>query len=124
MSRTTTPRVSRHPSYPASGRVPVLIVGHSDGWIEAYAERHVDVRIEIAPYMTTPEGERLAEGYVELSLPRRYRDLYWPGMRRAGRVPQMRSKASPAGKRGPGRPPKPITVCHSLGRSCMMLTHR
>jgi hypothetical protein len=56
---------------------------HDDGWIEAYAERSVDVRIAVMPRMTTPAGKRLAEQYMELTLPRRYRALYWPSNRRA-----------------------------------------
>lgn len=64
-------------------RERVLIVVHGDGWIEVFAERHVDVRIQIAPHMSIPEGERLAEEYIEAALPARFRDLYFPGFLRA-----------------------------------------
>ena len=66
-----------------SKREAVLIVGHSDGWIQVFAEKSVDVRIEMLPHSTTPEAEVLAEEYVGLSLPKRYRDVYWPSMQRA-----------------------------------------
>ena len=85
---SSTPRVSAPPSYhtphaPGKPREAVLVVLHDDGWIEAYAERHVDVRIITMPHMTTPEGERLADEYLGLTLPKRYRDLFWPSNRRA-----------------------------------------
>ena len=64
-------------------REAVLVVGHSDGWIQVFAEKSVDVRIEMLPHSITPEAEVLAEEYVGLSLPKRYRDVYWPSMQRA-----------------------------------------
>jgi hypothetical protein len=63
-------------------REAVLILVHGDGWIEAFAERHVDCRIVMVPFVGTPEGEILAEKYVEQNIPWRYRDLYVPGNRR------------------------------------------
>ena len=78
-SATTAYRISKRPTQ----REAVLILAHGDGWIEAFAEKHVDVRIEMVPWMTTPAGEILAEEYVELSVPKRYRDVYWPNLRRA-----------------------------------------
>ena len=82
---TYTPKVYQSTtSYkPVRNREVVLIVAHGDGWIEAYADKHIDVRIEIAPYITTPEGELLSEEYIELMLPKRYREMYWPIRRRA-----------------------------------------
>jgi hypothetical protein len=82
---TNTPKLNQSTtSYqPVRNREVVLIVAHGDGWIEAYADKHIDVRIEIAPYMTTPEGERLSEEYVGLMLPKRYQEMYWPIRRRA-----------------------------------------
>ena len=56
---------------------------HHDKWVEVYAEKNIDARVAVMPHMTTPEGERLAEQYLELTLPKRYRALYWPGSRRA-----------------------------------------
>jgi hypothetical protein len=74
---------SYHISTRPTRREAVLILAHADGWLEAFADKHVDVRIAIMPAMKTPEGELAAERYVESSLPRRYRDVYWPGNRRA-----------------------------------------
>ena len=62
-------------------REAVLVVCHKDGFIQVYAERHVDVRIEQALHM--PGGEIEAEEYLDSTLPHRYRELYWPGMQRA-----------------------------------------
>ena len=85
MSRATNPQNSPATSHlkPRTPRETVLVVVNGDGWVQVYGQKHVDVRIVIAPYTTTPEGERLAEEYVELTLSQRYRDLYWPGMIRA-----------------------------------------
>ena len=78
-SAPTPYHISKRPTQ----REAVLILAHGYGWLEAFAEKHVDVRIEMVPQVTTQAGEILAEEYVELSLPRRYRDVYWPGNRRA-----------------------------------------
>ena len=64
-------------------RETVLVVPNADGWIGVYGGNNIDVQIAMMPHMTTPEGERLAEQYLELTLPKRYRVLYWPGNRRA-----------------------------------------
>ena len=80
----TSPQVIAPTSYHKSkSREAVLIIAHGDGWLEAYAEKHVDIRIEMLQYMATPEGQILAEEYLKNSLPYRYRQLYWPGQRRA-----------------------------------------
>lgn len=64
-------------------RRKVLIVLYSDGWVEAYAGKDVDVRIVNKIHATTPEGGQMAERILELSLPRVYAELLWPGNRRA-----------------------------------------
>lgn len=79
VSAPTSYHISNRPTQ----REAVLVLAHGDGWLEAFAEKHVDVRIEMVPYMTTQAGEILAEEYVELSVPKRYRDVYWPNLRRA-----------------------------------------
>ncbi len=87
----TSPQVdsattSYHNSNRPTQREAVLILSHGDGWLEAFAQKHVDVRIEMVPYMTTPAGKTLAEEYVELSIPKQYRDVYWPNLRRAADI--------------------------------------
>lgn len=59
-------------------RHSVLVLFHADGWIEVFAERHVDVRIEMVPYTGTVSGEVLAEEYLDLTLSPRYRELHLP----------------------------------------------
>ena len=84
----TSPQVdsaptSYHISTQPTQREAVLVLAHPDGWLETFAEKHVDVRIVMVPQVTTQAGEILAEEYVEASLPKRYRDVYWPANRRA-----------------------------------------
>jgi hypothetical protein len=62
-----------------STRHPVLILCHADGYIEVYGDHQTDVRIQPVPRMTSNAGEILAERYVETVIPRRYRDIYYPG---------------------------------------------
>lgn len=60
-------------------REPVLLLVHADHWVEVFAEKHIDVWIEMIPQMKTQADELLAQEYVEGLLPKRYRDVYWPG---------------------------------------------
>lgn len=59
-------------------RKKVLVVLRPE-WVEVYADDGVDVRIVTAPDMETQEGEVLAEEYLGGVLPRRYKDIYYPG---------------------------------------------
>ena len=62
-------------------RQKVLIILHADGFIEAYADREqVDVKTVVMPHST---DAILAEEYVELTLTKPYRDIYFPLNRRA-----------------------------------------
>ena len=63
-------------------RQAVLIVSHPDGYIEAFAEPHIDVRFARVPVAHSLDAEVVAEDLVELMLPARYRRLYFPAMRR------------------------------------------
>jgi hypothetical protein len=63
-------------------RHKVLIILHADGYIEAFADREqVDVLTVVMPHV--PGGEILAEEYLELTLTKPYRDIYYPLNRRA-----------------------------------------
>jgi len=63
-------------------RHKVLVVLHADGTVEAFADReHIDVKTVVMPH--APGGEILAEEYMELMLPRVYREIYFPLNRRA-----------------------------------------
>lgn len=47
-------------------RAPLLVVLHSDGWAEAYAERQlVDIRMVLKPHASTPQEGIAAERHVE-----------------------------------------------------------
>ena len=68
-------------------RHKVLIVLHSDGFVEAFADKeHIDVETVVMPHSSNVP---LAEEYVELTIPRPYREIYFPGNRRA--VDQVRT---------------------------------
>jgi len=62
-------------------RETVVIALHGDGFIEAFAERNVDILIARVPHC--PGSEVLAEDTFELMLPERYREVYFPGKARA-----------------------------------------
>lgn len=62
-----------------ASRKKVLIVAHSDGFIQVYAADDVDIHFINAPEMHSPEGERMAELYVTKTIPYPYRQLYAPG---------------------------------------------
>ena len=69
-------------------RKKVLVLLNSDGFVECFANKDVDIHILNKPHASTPAAEVLAEEYVELTIPRSYREVYWPSYRRA--VEQVR----------------------------------
>lgn len=75
---------------PSRPREKVLVLVHHNErgpYIEAYAEKHIDIKIRDVPYVGTgASGEILAEDFTEAALPWVYRDLYWPGKLRAHSV--------------------------------------
>ena len=52
-------------------RQPVLVVVAADGFVQAFAESHIDVLIANVP--DCPGHEALAEDVAELLMPQRYR---------------------------------------------------
>ena len=68
---------------PRPERVKVLVVAHSDGWLELFAESHVDAKIVQQIHGETAAGEIMAEEILDGRLPRPYRDLHVPGKCRA-----------------------------------------
>lgn len=67
--------LKRELSYPA-GRV--LIVPHSDGFIQTYSTRAIDIHISIMPSVFHRENEIMAEQLFERQLPERFRAIYNP----------------------------------------------
>lgn len=63
---------------PPRPREKVLIVMYSDGWIEVYADKNVDAHIAQRLHITNPKNATNADEYLESTLPRCYRELYWP----------------------------------------------
>lgn len=71
MTKPTTPRPPKQ---------PVLVILHSDGYVQVYGDRKlVDCHVAIMPQMTSDKGQMLAEQILELELPLRYKQIYWPG---------------------------------------------
>ena len=68
---------------PRLKRVQVLVVPHADGYIEAYADNHVDVKIAHCPWAATDSDTAVAEDCVEMALPAHWRHLYFPAKVRA-----------------------------------------
>ena len=70
---------------PPPRREKVLVVLHSDGWVEVYAERHIDVKV-VQKLHTIDESAEMAtllDEYIETTIPKCYRDLYVPVKLRA-----------------------------------------
>ena len=63
-------------------RSKVLIILHNDGFVEVFGRDDIDVRIVNMPAIH-PAGEAFAEEYLDLILPRPYKEVHWPGMVRA-----------------------------------------
>lgn len=67
---------------PKTPKQAVLIVANGD-YLEAFADKSIDVHIARVPSALTPRGERIAEACLEKSLPLRYRDLWRRDLLRA-----------------------------------------
>jgi hypothetical protein len=81
ISATTT----RRKPLACKERVKVLVVLHANGWAEVYADDHVDVRV-VNRLFVENEDAMLAntiDAYMEGTMPRTYRNLYWPRKLRA-----------------------------------------
>jgi hypothetical protein len=66
-------------------RTRVLVVLNSDGFVEVYGDDHINVHFTQRIHTDTRAGEILADQLVDVTLPRVYRDLFYPrNMRAAG----------------------------------------
>lgn len=70
-------------------RERVLVVPHADGHLEVFGSENVIVRIERLPVTNSRDAEAIAEDFLERSLPPIWRELYFPGMRRATGTAQL-----------------------------------
>ena len=78
--------MSKHPARkPRRPREKVLVVMRPDGLVEVYSEPHIDVyavnRLDVGRD-ETPGLANLIDAYHEGTMPRAYRDLYWPSKSR------------------------------------------
>ena len=64
-------------------REKILVLLYHDGFVEVYGDKHIDCRIVNVPVTGLAAGEILAEQFVELTIPRCYRDIYFPTAKRA-----------------------------------------
>lgn len=86
MNHHTPDRDSAPRSYQsAAPRANALAVLGGDGDLEIYGPSTLDVLIVNRPYLPTPQGEILAEEYLDLTLPQSGREIFFPGMIRARR---------------------------------------
>lgn len=61
----------------------VLVELHPDGWVQVYGNEEVRVKFIHRPIFTgpreqLPEATKLIDEALALSLPKPYRDIYWP----------------------------------------------
>jgi hypothetical protein len=68
---------------PRTPRVKVLVVLHSDGWVEIFAADNVDVAIRHRLHTEADASVNLVDEYLERSLPAAYQRLYLPQKLRA-----------------------------------------
>ena len=68
---------------PRPPRVKVLVVLHSDSWVECYADKTVDVHIVQRLHVENDASVHLVDLYLEGLLPKCYRRLHWPVKLRA-----------------------------------------
>jgi len=61
---------------------------HSDGFIEVFGS-DIDVRVVDVPHGGSARCERLAEQWIETTLPPRHRSVYFPGNVRAQHMPRV-----------------------------------
>ena len=72
-------------------RQPVVVELYSDGGVNVYASKRVVVKVVQRPHATRPEAGPKLDEFVELSLPRKHRQIYAPGnLRAVGRCETVR----------------------------------
>ncbi len=64
-------------------RTKVLVVLSSDGFVEVFGGREVDCHVAQRLAVDSIEAERMAEEFLDGTLPKRFRELFLPGMLRA-----------------------------------------
>ena len=102
-------------------RRAVLFAVHADGYVEAFGDDAIDIKIVRVPQAPSPASEALTDDVFELMLPPRYRRLYradklrtvgttrpvLPSVALAARDAQL-AILSLSQPNGPARPRKPM----------------
>jgi len=74
-----------------AARLPVVVELYSDGFVKVYSEARARVRIVNRPHVVRDSAAPLADEWVEMQLPPRHQEVYWPGCVRAtGQVRKVR----------------------------------
>lgn len=77
---------------PRTPRQPVLIVTHADGYFEVFG-RDIDVHVATMAAMDDVAGELVADDYLGITLPDRFRKIYFPGLiKTTGQVRDIRPR--------------------------------
>jgi len=64
-------------------RTRVLVVLSSNGFVELFADKDVDFHVAQRLHVDTIEAERLAEDLLDITIPKSFRNLFFPGKLRA-----------------------------------------
>lgn len=75
-------------------RQPVLVLVHSDHFVEVFGPRNIDVKVLDFPKVNTDSAVILAAQYIDLTIPMNYREIYWPDCRRAMHMPRVVTPSS------------------------------
>ena len=102
------------PRRPRVRRVPVLVVLHPDGWVEIYGENLDVCVVTKLDGGDIPAAEVLAEQYLDLDIPRRFRPLYFPVNLRATGQCETRT---PEGELRRLRELRFVRECRDTGRT-------
>ena len=64
-------------------RTRVLVVLSSNGFVELFADKNVDFHVAQRLHVETIEAERLADDLLDITIPKPFRNLFFPGKLRA-----------------------------------------
>lgn len=71
---------------PITQRIPIAVLLHADGLVQAFGPEHVDVRFSIVPRVDNVANEALAIELAERQLHKKYREICFPGNLRGSEI--------------------------------------